>query len=149
MNVEVNSPLTGQAFNVPVKVAFRGDQCANIELGWSSLLYFMAAHYQSLLFIVASCVICVFVTRLLSQATTNKPSEQAKPNNAVNAGSPIVNHRIMQNGTPNGTTLVDADARPYLWTVNDSPVYGSPVSASSPYNRKSPRSLTQYSYTER
>ena len=149
LNVEVNSPLTGQAFNVPVKVAFRGDQCANIELGWSSLLYFMAAHYQSLLFIVASCVICVFVTRLLSQATTNKPSEQAKPNNAVNAGSPIVNHRIMQNGTPNGTTLVDADARPYLWTVNDSPVYGSPVSASSPYNRKSPRSLTQYSYTER
>ena len=147
LSLEVSSALTGQSINIPVKVAFRGDQCANIELGWSSLLYFMAAHYQSLLFILASCVICVFVTRLLSQAAT-KPSEP-KPNNAAaaNLGSPM--NRMQNGGSPSSTPLMNADNKPYLWTVNDSPVYGSPVLGSSPYNRKSPRSLTQYSYTER
>ena len=45
-----------------------------------------------------------------------------------------------------GLNLTSADNKPYLWTVDKSPVYGSPSSA-----RKSPRSLTghgQYSYNE-
>merc|ERR1712001_227648 len=69
MSIKITSPITGQFLVVPVKAAFRADQCANIEIGWSSLLYFIAAHYQSLLFIVASCIVCVFITKFVSQAT--------------------------------------------------------------------------------
>ena len=69
MSIKITSPITGQSLVVPVKAAFRADQCANIEIGWSSLLYFIAAHYQSLLFIVASCIVCVFITKFVSQAT--------------------------------------------------------------------------------
>ena len=72
MSLTINSPITGQNFVVPVKAAFRADQCANIELGWSSVLYFIAAHYQSLLFIIASCIVCVIITKFVSQAA-NKP----------------------------------------------------------------------------
>ena len=68
MSLTINSPITGQNFVVPVKAAFRADQCANIELGWSSVLYFIAAHYQSLLFIIASCIVCVIITKFVSQA---------------------------------------------------------------------------------
>ena len=131
------SPLTDQTFVFPVKVQFRGDQCANIELGWSSLIYFLAAHYQSVLFIVASCVICVFITRLVTQASkasSSKPSE--KPSVMQ---TPV---RIMQNGS---SPILNSDSKPFLWTANDSPVYGSPTI--SPFNRKSPRSLAQYSYS--
>ena len=45
-----------------------------------------------------------------------------------------------------GLNLTSADNKPYLWTVDKSPVYGSPNTT-----RRSPRPLTgygQYSYTE-
>ena len=70
MSVTITSPTTGQNFVLPVKAVFRADQCANIELGWSSLLYFVAAHYQSLLFIIASCIVCVLITKMLAQTAS-------------------------------------------------------------------------------
>ena len=51
LSILVTSTVTGQNQLIPIKVTFRGDQCANIELGWTVLLYFFAAHYQALLFI--------------------------------------------------------------------------------------------------
>lgn len=156
LSVSISSSVTGQSYQIPVKVTFRGDQCANIELGWSSLIYFVAGHYQSLLFIIASCIICVFVTRLATQAGSSKSSSQTTAadkngdvaNNRLVGGSPPFNR--MQNGSAGSpSTLLNAENRPYLWTVNDSPVYGSPPAASPPYGKRSPRSLTQYSYTDR
>ena len=47
--------------------------------------------------------------------------------------------------------LTNADNRPYLWTQDNSPIYGSPNGAGqSPLyqGRKSPRNLIQYSYTD-
>ena len=143
-----SSSVTGQNVIIPIKVNFRGDQCANIEMGWSVLLYFLAAHYQSLIFILASCVICVFITKLMLQNTANagKSDSSAKPpmernQNFLNVSPSAM--KIHQNGYASPMT---SDARPHLWTVNDSPVYGSPTST-SPYNRKSPRSLTQTQYS--
>ena len=143
-----SSSVTGQSMIIPIKVNFRGDQCANIEMGWSVLLYFLAAHYQSLIFILASCVICVFITKLMLQNTANagKSDSSAKPpmernQNFLNVSPSAM--KIHQNGYASPMT---SDARPHLWTVNDSPVYGSPTST-SPYNRKSPRSLTQTQYS--
>ena len=153
LSLIITSPLTNQKFEVPVKVAFRGDQCANIELGWSSLIYFLAAHYQSLLFIIASCAICVFITRLATQAASSAKTSTSN-NNATNKaafntgdklGTPMQFNR-MPNGSPNNT-LLNADSKPFLWTTNDSPVYGSPTSSTSPYDRRSPRALAQYSYS--
>ncbi len=40
--------------------------------------------------------------------------------------------------------LSNADNKPYLWTVDNSPIYGSP----DVRRRGSPRSLTQYSYSD-
>lgn len=142
LSVTVSSALTDQSVVIPIKVSFRGDQCANIELGWSSLVYFLAGHYQSVLVIIASCVICVLITRLVAaQAATSKPSE-TKPAGPDLAKTPL----RMGNGVPQlqSPTLLNSENKPYLWTVNDSPVYGSP----SPLSRRSPRSLSQYSYTD-
>lgn len=148
MKLMVHSSMTNQTYDMPIKVTFRGDQCANIELGWSSLLYFMATHYQSLLFIVASCVICVFVTRLVTQAATIKPSGSAlnqKQDKILS--TPLMQQQPRMQQNMNGS-LLNSDSKPFLWTNNDSPVYGSPTSSISPYNnRKSPRSLAQYSYS--
>lgn len=146
LHVSMTCSVTGQHVDVPVDVQFRGDQCANIELGWSSLIYFFIGHYQSLLFIVASCIICVFVTRLiLVQGASAKAAalqqQKSSSDSSKTLGSPI--NRVQTNGTPN--SFVNASGQHYLWTVDNSPVYGSPT----PYARRSsPRSLTQYSYTE-
>ena len=150
LSVLVSSPsVTGQNVIIPIKVNFRGDQCANIEMGWSVLLYFLAAHYQSLIFILASCVICVFITKLMLQNTANagKSDSSAKPpmernQNFLNVSPSAM--KIHQNGYASPMT---SEARPHLWTVNDSPVYGSPTSTSPYNNRKSPRSLTQTQYS--
>ncbi len=148
LKVSVVSPMTEQEVEMPVQVTFRGDQCANIELGWSSLLYFLAGHYQSVLFIVASCVVCVFITRLI---VTQASAASANAKKDSNGNKPVVNGNAskllstpLMNRSP--TTFVTSDSKPYLWTTNDSPVYGSPTANVSPYGRKSPRPLSQYSY---
>jgi len=148
MSLTINSPITGQNFVVPVKAAFRADQCANIELGWSSVLYFIAAHYQSLLFIIASCIVCVIITKFVSQAANKSSSSSSngtKPPSGDKLLATPLNNRLHQNGSPN--TLLNSESKPFLWTTNESPVYGSPTST-SPYGRgKSPRQLAQYSYS--
>ena len=124
-------------------------------IGWSVLFYFIASNYQPILFILASCLICIFLTKLLYQSQNNK-SDSSKTQNSsafANGHAPSSNGvmKLQQNGSlqnGNGSltnTPLNSDAKPYLWTTNESPVYGSPTST-SPLNRKSPRNLTQYSY---
>ncbi len=148
VNVRVASSVTGQSAVVPVKIMFRGDQCANIELGWSSLIYFLISHYQSLLFIIASCVICVFVTRVVSQSAKTSTSKSSASSADINAfNTPNGMPRVANLSSSPSSLLLNSESKPFVWTVDKSPVYGSPATPSL-YHRKSPRSLTQYSYTD-
>ena len=53
-----------QSIRIPINIRFRSDQCGNIELGWSSILYFLFDHYQSVLMIILSCIICTYITKV-------------------------------------------------------------------------------------
>ena len=117
-----------------------------VILGWSVLFYFIASNYQPIIFILASCLICIFLTKLLYQSQNNKSDSSKTQNSSAFANGHAPTNGVMklqQNGLTN--TPLNSDAKPYLWTTNESPVYGSPTST-SPLNRKSPRNLTQYSY---
>ena len=54
-----------QSIRIPIVVRFRGDQCGNIELGWSSIFYFMIDHYQSLVITAVSCLVCTYITKVI------------------------------------------------------------------------------------
>ena len=66
-----------------------------------------------------------------AKATSMKTPLPLSPRNAAAVSA-------VTNSTP--LSLTNADSKPFLWTVDNSPVYGSP--------RVSPRRLTQYSYTD-
>ena len=55
-----------QSIKIPIEVRFKGDQCGNMELGWSSILFFLIDHYQSFLMIIISCVLCTYITKVRS-----------------------------------------------------------------------------------
>ncbi len=62
--------LTSQKVSVPVSVHFSpesacgaGGGVAAGELGWTSLLYFLLAHYQAVVILLLSCVACVVLTK--------------------------------------------------------------------------------------
>ena len=81
-------------------------------------------------------------------ATTKKEVNQAPTN--INSNllqqSPSTNTSGYGSAVGAGLNLTSADNKPYLWTVDKSPIYGSPNGM-----RRSPRPLTgygQYSYTE-
>jgi len=137
-----------QSIRIPIDVRFKGDQCGNMELGWSSILFFLLDHYQSFLMIIISCVLCTYVTKLVlaKQGSSSGKELKQTPTN--------INSNLLQQSPPPkytsaagaGLNLTSADNKPYLWTVDKSPVYGSPNTT-----RRSPRPLTgygQYSYTE-
>ena len=55
-----------QSVKLPVVVRFRSDKCGNIDLGWSTVFYFLIDHYQSFLLILFSCFACTYITRVSS-----------------------------------------------------------------------------------
>ncbi len=145
---------------VPVTVRFSAEgACAAAagagELGWASLLYFLLAHYQTVLFLLLSCAACVVVTRMCLGKSAFRGGAAAgagahggpagdtsmRPIKGPLVGSP----GVAQVGSP--LNLSNADNKPYLWTVDNSPIYGSP-SVRRRRTGDSPRSLTQYSYTD-
>ena len=83
------------------------------------------------------------------QGATTKKEEKPAPTN-INSNllqqSPLANASGYGSAIGAGLNLTSADNKPYLWTVDKSPIYGSPNGV-----RRSPRPLTgysQYSYTE-
>ena len=158
--------LTSQSVRVPVRVRFSAEgACAAAagagELGWASLFYFLLAHYQALLFMLLACLICVAATKA---AMSKSPSAAAAKTGAAATGAasdasslrplqgPLLGGSpVAQLGSP--LSLSNADHKPYLWTVDNSPVYGSPdvvrQRRSAALSPGSPgRSLTQYSYSD-
>eukprot|EP00095_Tigriopus_kingsejongensis_P012070 maker-scaffold60_size442463-snap-gene-0.28 protein:Tk12070 transcript:maker-scaffold60_size442463-snap-gene-0.28-mRNA-1 annotation:"nuclear pore membrane glycoprotein 210" len=130
---------------VPLKVIYAGSTCTNTELNWSSLFYFILSHYQSLLFITFSCLICVLLTKILlknASSATSSTGLQA-PKSATQTSTSLKSPLLGSASPQSPMNLSNADNRPYLWTVDNSPIYGSPS-----FSRRSPRSLTQYSYTD-
>ena len=81
-------------------------------------------------------------------AAAQKQNKQAPTNLNSNLlqQSPSANSSGFGSALGAGLNLTSAENKPYLWTVDKSPVYGSPNG-----RRRSPRPLTgysQYSYTE-
>lgn len=140
-----------QSVKLPVVVRFRSDKCGNMDLGWSTVFYFLIDHYQSFLLILFSCFACTYITRFViskQQNTIAKDQKQAPTN--INSNllqqSPLPSSPRYGSAAGAGLNLTSADNKPYLWTVDKTPVYGSPNGT-----RRSPRPLTgygQYSYTE-
>ena len=60
LSVSVSSSVTGQTQVIPINVIFRGDECGNIESGWSDLFYIIGL----ILFIL----ICIFLIKPMYQS---------------------------------------------------------------------------------
>ena len=143
----------GQSVSVPVTVSISdAGSCAYAELTWSSLGYFLLSHWHEMLLMAFTAVVCYFVTKAIFQggavratASGDASSATAAAANPTSMKTPLpLSPRnaaavsAVTNSTP--LSLTNADSKPFLWTVDNSPVYGSP--------RISPRRLTQYSYTD-
>ena len=175
--VTVSSGMTSQSVRVPVTVHFSAEgACAAAagagELGWASLFYFLLAHYQAVIFLILSCLACVTITKYCigkggGMGGRTAPETSMKPikgplamSGAVSPVAQVISMAlvlvmalaclmspvpILQVGSP--LNLSNAENKPYLWTVDNSPIYGSPDIRQRRAGA-SPRSLTQYSYTD-
>ena len=139
----------GQSVSVPVTVSLSdAGACAYAELTWSSLGYFLLSHWHEMLLMAFTAVVCYVVTKAIFQGGAARPTAAGDATAAAAATSmktplPLSPRNAaavsaVANSTP--LSLTNADSKPFLWTVDNSPVYGSP--------RISPRRLTQYSYTD-
>ena len=74
MSVSVLSDR-GQSISVPVTVSISdAGSCAYAELTWSSLGYFLLSHWQELLLMALTAVICYFVTKAVFQGSVRSLS---------------------------------------------------------------------------
>ena len=99
-----------------------------------------------------TAVVCYFVTKAIFQGGAVRATASGDASSATAAAANPTSMKTplplsprnaaavssVTNSTP--LSLTNADSKPFLWTVDNSPVYGSP--------RISPRRLTQYSYTD-
>ena len=146
----------GQSVSVPVTVSLSdAGSCAYAELTWSSLGYFLLTHWHEMLLMSFTAVVCYFVTKAIFQGGAARAAAGAAGDASSAPAAAAANPSSMKTPLPlsprnaaavsavaNSTplSLTNADSKPFLWTVDNSPVYGSP--------RISPRRLTQYSYTD-
>ncbi len=153
--LSVTVDTASQSVTVPVVVSYSGDGCANSELGWYSLLYFLASHYQYVILLIITCIGCVVATKFLYQNSAGGQSSSsagiARPASSVKRLilSPVNEAAAASFNTPvsSSLNLTNAGGKPYLWSQDSSPVYGSPGGAGDT-NRRSPRRLTQFSYSD-
>jgi len=97
----------------------------------SALMGDLLVYYQSVLSIIVAIVLAVYITKkLLIKPPSPKP---APPPAAAAVASPAKQPEPTQEA-----------GSPYLWTVDNSPIYGSPIFRRSPPTQ--PRNLAQYSY---
>lgn len=131
--------------SIPVRVIYAGSTCTNTELNWSSLVYFVLSHYQSLLFIVFSCIICILLTKILLKNNASSSTQSNAANQVKTATANSTSLKSPMLTSPSSPLNVSSSRSPYLWTVdNSSPIYGSPERRSP----TSPRHLGQFSYSE-
>ena len=138
--VTVKSELTGQSVQVRVKQGVHARTCASETLGWDSLLYFVFIDHWVYILII---VLTVIGTKKLLVKPAAAPAKVAAPP-ATPAPKPKQDPLSQGYASPSSPyNATNADGRPYLFTVDSSPVYGSPNAS----RRKSPRSLVQEHYS--
>jgi len=133
-SVSVSVPATGQS--VSVSIIPLVSSCKTNTGFISAMFGELLAYYQTVICIILVSVITAYVTK--SQFSKTQGSSKLAP---VPAPAPAA-----QATSPNkqdGDTSQNA-ASPYLWTVDNSPIYGSPIYRRSPPTQ--PRNLAQYSY---
>ena len=150
LTITLTSTLTSQKVTIPVSVTFSGDFCPNSELGWTSLIYFLLAHYQTLVFMIITCIIVylltyAFLTRKTSSSSVSSSRAPSSSMSMKPLGSPLLGSPQQSRSGLSSSPLnmTNSENKPYLFTADNAPIYGSPS-----FGRKSPRSLTSYSYTD-
>ena len=116
-SLTITVPATGQTVTVSVLPLI--SSCKN-STGFLSALVGGAMYYWQTLIFTATCgVLCVWAT--------SKLAVKAKPNvTAPTPAPPPVPSSPSKAGDSADTTGNNA-ASPYLWTVDNSPIYGSPI----------------------
>ena len=149
MFVNVRSKVVTETAKVPAKISFITEGCSRTDLGWTSIFYFILTHYQSMIILVLACLTCVYLTKFVIQNTTSKliggPPPGATAQNSSGSKPNLVGTPMQQQNNSQSPSFLNADNKPYLWTADTSPIYGSPNYSN---RRRSPRQLTQYSYSD-
>jgi len=127
--VTVSVPSTGQAVTVTVLPLV--SSCRAPTGFMSALVSDLLVYYQSVLSIIVAIVLAVYITRTL----LNKPPSPKPAPLPAQVTSPPPTKQPEQ---------TQEAGSPYLWTVDNSPIYGSPIFRRSPPSQ--PRNLAQYSY---
>jgi len=126
--VTVSVPQTGQT--VTITILPMVSSCKAPTGFMSAIVGDLMVYYQSVLSIIVAIVLAVYITKtFLGKAPSPKPAPAPAP-----AQSPA---------KTSGEQTQEASS-PYLWTVDNSPIYGSPIFRRSPPTQ--PRNMAQYSY---
>jgi len=125
--VTVSVPQTGQAVTVTILPMI--SSCKAPTGFMSAIVGDLLVYYQSVLSIIVAIVLAVYITKTF---LTKPPKPTPAPAPAP-AQSPAKQAEQTQEA-----------GSPYLWTVDNSPIYGSPIFRRSPPTQ--PRNMAQYSY---
>merc|ERR1712150_75256 len=132
VSLTITVPATGQIVTVTILPLI--SSCKNSTGFLSALVGGAMFYWQTLIFTATFGALCIWVTKKL--AAKAKPVAPA-PAPAPALSSPTKTGDSADNTGTNATS-------PYLWTVDNSPIYGSPIFRRSPPTQ--PRNLAQYSY---
>eukprot|EP00090_Calanus_glacialis_P028973 TRINITY_DN4645_c0_g1_i5.p1 TRINITY_DN4645_c0_g1~~TRINITY_DN4645_c0_g1_i5.p1 ORF type:complete len:1790 (-),score=673.65 TRINITY_DN4645_c0_g1_i5:326-5671(-) len=125
--VTVSVPQTGQAVTITILPMI--SSCKAPTGFMSAIVGDLLVYYQSVLSIIVAIVLAVYITKTF---LTKPPKPTPAPAPAP-AQSPVKQAEQTQEA-----------GSPYLWTVDNSPIYGSPIFRRSPPTQ--PRNMAQYSY---
>jgi len=126
--VTVSVPQTGQTVSVTILPMV--SSCKAPTGFMSAILGDLMVYYQSVLSIIVAIVLAVYITKtFLVKPPSSKPAPAPAPT---------------QSPAKTGEEQTQEAKSPYLWTVDNSPIYGSPIFRRSPPTQ--PRNMAQYSY---
>ena len=112
MSVTVSHAATGQTVTVPVAPVLSRTCPGDTRGLLAALLYDLAVHYQTVLTVLVACGICIYLSKQMLAGRAAPPSVAAPAKVAA---------------APPATPAQPEAEKPYLWTVDQSPIYGSPI----------------------
>ena len=117
--VTITVPATRQSINVSILPLV--SSCKTNTGFLSAMLGELITYYQTVLCIIIVSIITAYVTKTQFSSKTGAAPASSKP-----APAPVSKAPESPSKTGAGDTSQNA-ASPYLWTVDNSPIYGSPI----------------------
>jgi len=133
-SVSISVPATGQTVTVTILPLISA--CGQTTGFLSAVAANLLKYYQTVLCIIVSSLLAGYITRTQLARAASKPP--------VPAPVPATPTAAKHSPEKVGDSSQNASS-PYLWTVDNNPIYGSPIYRRSPPSQ--PRNLAQYSYT--